>query len=344
MVMKRIMKERFVLPYYVREIHNKLQRLYQESKSVDDYYMEMEISLIRANIEETNEATMAILLNGLNRNIQDVVELQSCNNMDELIHSVMKLEQQLNRKQTYKKTSYTCSSWKDKDTSKKEDSSLQHLERKSSRGNHTSHTQPPPNKSSSIKCFKCLGKDHIASQCPNKRTMIVLENGGVNSDPSKSSHSSSSEAEDDGFLPPKEGDLLMIRRLMGSLCKDRNDTQRENIFHYRCLMNGKVFSLIIDGGSCTNVASTRLVEKLGLKTTPHPKPYKFQWLSDNGKLVVEKQVLLTFSIGKYVGDVLRDMVPMEARHVLLGRPWQYDRDVVHNGVTNQYSFLHKVKR
>ena len=54
--------------------------------------------------------------------------------------------------------------------------------------------------------------------------MIVLENGGVNSDPSKSSHSSSSEAEDDGFLPPEEGDLLMVRRLMESLCKDRDDT------------------------------------------------------------------------------------------------------------------------
>ena len=38
------------------------------------------------------------------------------------------------------------------------------------------------------------------------------------------------------------------------------------------------------------------------------------------------------------------MVPMEARHVLLGRPWQYDRDIVHNGVTNLYSFLHKGKK
>ena len=121
---------------------------------------------------------------------------------------------------------------------------------------------------------------------------------------------------------------------MGSLCKDRDDTQRENIFHFICLVNGKVCSLIIDGGSCTNVASTRLVEKLGLKTTPHPKPYKLQWLSDNGELVVDKQVLLTFSIGKYVDEVLCDMVPMEVAHVLLGRPWQYDRDVVHNGVTN----------
>ena len=111
MAMKIIMRERFVPPHYVREMHNKLQRLYQGSVSVDDYYKEMEISLIRENIKETNEATMARFFNGLNRDIQDVVELQSYNNMDELIHRVMKVEQQLNRKQTYKKTSYTYSSW-----------------------------------------------------------------------------------------------------------------------------------------------------------------------------------------------------------------------------------------
>ena len=46
--------------------------------------------MIRANIEETNKATMARFLNGLNRDIQDVVELQSYNNMDELIHRVVK--------------------------------------------------------------------------------------------------------------------------------------------------------------------------------------------------------------------------------------------------------------
>ena len=50
--------------------------------------------------------------------------------------------------------------------------------------------------------------------------MIVLENGEVDSESSKSFHNSSSEAEDDGFLPPEEGDLLMVRRLMGSLYKE----------------------------------------------------------------------------------------------------------------------------
>ena len=55
----------------------------------------------------------------------------------------------------------------------------------------------------------------------------MLKNGEVDSESSKSSHSSSSECEDDGFLPSKEGDLLMVRRIMGSMSKNRDDTQRE---------------------------------------------------------------------------------------------------------------------
>ena len=80
---------------------------------------------------------------------------------------------------------------------------------------------PPPNKSSSIKCFKCLGKDHIASQCPNKRTMIVLENGEVDNESSRSSPSSFNEGEDDSFLPQEEKDFWMVRRLMGDIQRSR---------------------------------------------------------------------------------------------------------------------------
>jgi len=56
----------------------------------------------------------------------------------------------------------------------------------------------------------------------------------------------------------------------------------------------KVFSLIIDEGGCTNIASRRLIEKLGLETSIHLKPYAFQWLSDDGELVVDNQVNITF--------------------------------------------------
>ncbi|KAL2243042.1 UNVERIFIED_CONTAM: hypothetical protein Sindi_0422200 [Sesamum indicum] len=73
--MRAIMRRRFVPSYYRRELHNHIQRLTQGSKSVDEYYKEIEIAMIRTNIIEDNEATMARFLHGLNRDIVDVVEM-----------------------------------------------------------------------------------------------------------------------------------------------------------------------------------------------------------------------------------------------------------------------------
>jgi len=125
--------------------------------------------------------------------------------------------------------------------------------------------------------------------------------------------------------------------MLGTIPKSLDDTQRENNFHTRCLIN-KLCSLIIGGGSCTNVASTGVVEKLALPTISHTKPYKLQWLSVEDEIMINKQVLINFAIGKYKDEVLCDVVPMEATHVLLGRPWQYDRHVLHDGLTNTMSF------
>ena len=117
--MKKVLRERFVSSYYGRDLHNKLQRLIQGNKSVDEYYKEMEISLIRAQIEESQEATMAKFLHGLNREIQDIVELHHYASLKDLIHQAIKVEQQLKRKQIYKKSPYDSTTWKDKETFKK---------------------------------------------------------------------------------------------------------------------------------------------------------------------------------------------------------------------------------
>jgi len=45
-----------------------------------------------------------------------------------------------------------------------------------------------------------------------------------------------------------EGELLVLRRTLGGLKSDKEE-QRENIFHSRCTVHGKVCSLIIYGGS-----------------------------------------------------------------------------------------------
>ena len=55
---------------------------------------------------------------------------------------------------------------------------------------------------------------------------------------------------------------------------------------------------------------------------------------------MNKQVLASFRIGKYEDEVLCDVVPMQAGHLLLGRRWQFDRCVKHGGFTNKYSFEH----
>jgi len=53
---------------------------------------------------------------------------------------------------------------------------------------------------------------------------------------------------------------------------------------------------------------------------PHPRPYKLHWINDGRDINVKNQVKVKLSVGNYVDDVLCDIVPMEACHVLLGRP------------------------
>ncbi|RDX80177.1 hypothetical protein CR513_39310, partial [Mucuna pruriens] len=52
--------------------HLILNRLYQGSKSVEEYHKEMEMVLLRAQLREGEEATIARFLHGLNREIQNV--------------------------------------------------------------------------------------------------------------------------------------------------------------------------------------------------------------------------------------------------------------------------------
>jgi len=54
----------------------------------------------------------------------------------------------------------------------------------------------------------------------------------------------------------------VARRMLGQLRKPFDESQKENIFHTHYLINDNLCSLIVDGGSYTNVASIRVVEKL----------------------------------------------------------------------------------
>ena len=112
----------------------------------------------------------------------------------------------------------------------------------------------------------------MTHEYPNKRFMIMRDE----------IMESKSEREDDDDIPfvedasdveyPK-GEILVAQRTLSLQNKnDKHGEQRKNLFHTYCLIANKLCNVIVDNGSCTNMASTLLMEKLKLHIIKHPKP------------------------------------------------------------------------
>jgi len=328
--LRECMRTQFVPPHYRKELLLKLQRLHQGPRSVDQYFKDLEVTLTKINIHENEESKIARFVRGLRREIQDILQLYEYSSLKKLVLLVIKVESQIWKKTTSKNThndGFYKSSWKDKNkiSTKSFPSNLSKQttsHHRVSKDKPSTSTLKSPTKTSSTKCFKCLGFEHITANCPTKRIMMVkwvvfVSDHSSQSSRSRSPTSSRSQSEENYELPC-EGDLLVVRRMLGITQKPFDESQRENIFHTRCLINDKLCSLIVDGGSFTNMSRTRVMDKLGLPIISHTKPYKLKWLSEVGEIIVNKQVLIAFSIGKYKDEVLCDVVPMESTHILFG--------------------------
>ena len=355
--LKGMMRKRFIPTTYERDIVFKLQRFDQGSKSVEDYYKELDILMTRAGIEETELATMGRFMGGLNRELRHKVDAHSCYDMEEMLHLAIKFESHM---QEDSKSRYYSKPYSSKPTSSKPTSSQpwgkDTKNTYSGRGDQFPKDKPIFDKkregessfkgkgkieearTRDIKCWKCQGLGHVMKDCPNKRTMFI-ENGEYISGDDESEHENMEfEEESDGSVEEGNKVTLVSRRVLSAQVKENDQDQRENLFYTRCYVEGVPCSVIIDGGSCTNAVSSTLVTRLNLTTKPHPKPYKLQWLTDCGELKVNKKTLISMTLGKYKDEVECDVVPMHAGDILLGRPWQFDRRAIHDGYLNRYSF------
>ena len=72
--------------------------MFQGFKSVDDYHKDMKILIINANVVEDREAIMTRFLNGLNREITNVVKLPYFIEIKDMVHMATEVERQLKRK------------------------------------------------------------------------------------------------------------------------------------------------------------------------------------------------------------------------------------------------------
>ncbi|KAK1644675.1 hypothetical protein QYE76_062480 [Lolium multiflorum] len=83
---------------------------------------------------------------------------------------------------------------------------------------------------------------------------------------------------------PSDARTIVVSQLALNVLPSAS-TQRCNLFQTKALVGpDKACKVIIDGGSCRNLASKELCTKLKLKYLPHPHPYYIQWLSDNGEM------------------------------------------------------------
>ena len=131
---------------------------------------------------------------------------------------------------------------------------------------------------------------------------------------------------------PEEGEALLFRKVIDEL------VQRRSLFKTVCKANGKCCKFIIYSGSTDNMVSIEMVDKLNLKRTVHPKPYRVACLQNDHQVLVSEQFQVKFKIGSYQDEVKCNIIEMDACHVLLGRPWWFDREAMNEGKRNVYSF------
>lgn len=170
----------------------------------------------------------------------------------------------------------------------------------------------------------------MAKECPNNRAMLIIEDGEYNStSEAKSDHAhdlkkyDDANSEDEGkgvYCDFEQGINLVVNTKVLSVKQREDNDQRCTLFQTKAKVGNHVCKMIIDGGSCHNLASKELCDKLGLTCQQHPHPYHVQWLSDCGEVNVQSLVKVPFQIGKYIDTIECDVVPMMVCHLLLGQP------------------------
>jgi hypothetical protein len=143
---------------------------------------------------------------------------------------------------------------------------------------------------------------------------------------------------------PLNGLNMQLKRVYDDAFMAVERGQRWSLFQIQCTIKEKTCKLIIDSGNYCNGISRAVVVSLGLSTWRIPEPKHVEWLNSCGMLKVTYKVRVPFTVGDYVDEVECDVLPLEVCGMLLGHPWQYDRNAMHAGRANTYSFLHDGKQ
>ncbi|KAK1681410.1 hypothetical protein QYE76_042258 [Lolium multiflorum] len=311
--MKAAMRARFVPTNYLRSVFDKLTQLKQGVMTVDAYYMEMEMLMQRARVRESLEMTLQRFLNGLKFNIKGIVRHHKYATMNELLHHAREAESQLAEeaqqrgratgagRYTPRPPPSTAPSTRPTDvpsSSSKPVSNVSNTKKPVPAASGTGSSMSTA-RNRDMLCHTCGGKGHFKKDCPNRKVMIINEDNeyetGDDADPDAPEDDDYDSDSFDAY--PSEAQTIVVSQRVLNV-QPSASTQRCNLFQTKALVGpDKACKVIIDGGSCRNLASKELCAKLKLKYLPHPHPYYIQWLSNNGEMKVSHMVRVDFEIG-----------------------------------------------
>ncbi|KAK1610779.1 hypothetical protein QYE76_034452 [Lolium multiflorum] len=231
-------------------------------KTVDEYYMEMEMLMQRGCVRESLEMTMQRFLNGL----------KSCYGSWAFY--------------TPRAPIHGAGAFGRLTTPPSKPVSNVSNAKKSESAASTSGSSMSTARNRDMLCNTCGGKGHFKRDCPNRKVMIINEDNeyetGDDGDPNAPEDDDYDTDGEDAY-PSDARTIVVSQRVLNML--PSASTQRCNLFQTKALVGpDKACKVIIDGGSCRNLASKELCTKLKLKYLPHPHPYYIQWLSDNGEM------------------------------------------------------------
>jgi hypothetical protein len=177
-----------------------------------------------------------------------------------------------------------------------------------------------------VKCFTCGKVRHKSYECPDRK-----KEGGE-------THISKDEGWNIEAEDAEGGRSLIMQKVLLMPEKEaENPAQRNSLFQTTCKTKDRVWKVIADSGSTNNLISTEIIENMELDTVAHPSPYRVLWLQKGHQVNVTKQCLVEFKIGGYKDEILCYVIPMDVSHLLLGRPREYERNVIHDGRKNMYT-------
>ena len=151
---------------YLQDAYIQLQSFQQGDLSVEEYTERFDSLLVRCQVYEKEEQTIARYLQGLRKDIRDVVELQSYHSYHDVFKLAVKIE---NRLQDIALPSYIMGK------------SIVNKREVSSRTAASNHAYGASSKSEKegnavgkgVQCFGCKGWGHKMQDCPNRRSLAV---------------------------------------------------------------------------------------------------------------------------------------------------------------------------